>query len=106
MHIIFTIISIIGLLLAITYLALLANTRKLLIGGADIDQFWPKRRSFMHWTNLFMLLPNAIYLFLIIASYLGGWIGLAVLFCVIGLIIDVSFHGVLRHVSNGSDIVA
>lgn len=37
---------------------------------------------------------------------MGGWIGLAVLFCVIGLIIDVSFHGVLRHVSNGSDIVA
>ncbi|CCK85957.1 DNA alkylation repair enzyme [Lactobacillus equicursoris DSM 19284 = JCM 14600 = CIP 110162] len=37
---------------------------------------------------------------------MGGWIGLAVLFCIIDLIIDVSFHGVLRHVSNGSDIVA
>lgn len=48
MHIIFTIISIIGLLLAIAYLALLANTRKLLTGGTDIDQFWPKRRRFMY----------------------------------------------------------
>lgn len=39
MHIVFTIISIIGLLLAIACLALLANSRKLLIGGTDIDQF-------------------------------------------------------------------
>lgn len=69
MHIVFTIISIIGLLLAIACLALLANTRKLLIGGTDIDQFWPKRRRFIYWTNIFMLIPNAIYLFLTIASY-------------------------------------
>lgn len=48
MHIVFTIISIIGLLLAIACLALLANTRKLLTGGTDIDQFWPKRRRFMY----------------------------------------------------------
>lgn len=48
MLIVFTIISIIGLLLAITCLALLANTRKLLISGTDIDQFWPKRRRFMY----------------------------------------------------------
>lgn len=47
MLIIFTIISIIGLLLAFACLALLANTRKLLIDGADMDQFWPKRRRFM-----------------------------------------------------------
>lgn len=37
MHIVFTIISIIGLLLAIACLALLTNTRKLLTGGTDID---------------------------------------------------------------------
>lgn len=72
MHIVLTIISIIGLLLAIACLALLANTRKLLIGGADIDQFWPKRRRFMYWTNIFMLIPNAIYLFLAIASYFSA----------------------------------
>ena len=58
MHIVFTIISIIGLLLAIACLALLANTRKLFTGGTDIDQFWPKRRRFMYWTNIFMLIPN------------------------------------------------
>ncbi len=34
-----------------------------------MDQFWPKRRRFIYWTNIFMLIPNAIYLFLTIASY-------------------------------------
>lgn len=64
MHIVFTIISIIGLLLAIACLALMANSRKLLIGGADMDQFWPKRRRFIYWTNIFMLIPNESICFL------------------------------------------